>query len=59
MSVNIKRTEDRAIYVNDKLVTLDKDGDWIAPFDELTTAESKALHEYLQSEQLSMKNRLN
>lgn len=58
MSIKIRRTAHDVIYVNDKLVRMDSDGNWIAT-EELTTAESKAFYSHLNSENLSMKNRLN
>lgn len=58
MSVEIKREDERIIYVNDKMVRLDSDGNWIE-VEELTPSESKAFHQYINSEKLSMQNRLN
>ena len=58
MSVIVKRENHDLIYVNDKIVTLDSDGNWIAK-EELTTAENRAFYEYLNSEKQNMKNRLN
>ena len=58
MSVEIRRTEHDIIYVNDKLVRMDSNGNWIAT-EELTTAESKAFYNHLNNEKLSMENRLN
>jgi hypothetical protein len=59
MSIKIRRDDERTIYVNDKLVRMDADNNWIAPFDELTNSETKSFHEYLNSEKLDFKNRLN
>lgn len=58
MSVIVMREDERTIYVNSKLVIMDQDNNWKA-LEELTTAETKALYEYLNSEKLDMKNRLN
>lgn len=59
MSVLIERKDERTIYVNDKIVRMDTNGNWVAPFEELTPSESKAFHQHLNSEKLNMQNRLN
>jgi hypothetical protein len=58
MSVVIIRENERTIYVNTKLVILDQDNNWKA-LEELTSSESKSFYEYINSENLSMENRLN
>lgn len=58
MSVVIIREDERAIYVNTKLVILDQENNWIA-LEELNNAETKSFQEYLNSEKLNMQNRLN
>lgn len=58
MSVQIQRVSHDLIYVNGKIVRQDSDGNWIAN-EELTTSESRMFYEHLNSEKLSMKNRLN
>jgi hypothetical protein len=59
MSVVIQRVDERTIYVNNKMLRMDTDNNWVAPFDELTNSETKSFHEYLNSEKLDFKNRLN
>ena len=58
MSINVRRTEPEIIYVNDKVVRLNMNGDWIC-LQELTQSEINALHQFLNSEKLDFKNRLN
>lgn len=58
MSVVIIREDARTIYVNAKLVIMDQDNNWKA-LEELTSSESKSFYEYINSEKLSMENRLN
>jgi hypothetical protein len=58
MSVQVKRHDETIIYVNDKIVMKDSNGNWIAK-EELTTLESKAFYQYLNNEMLDMNNRLN
>lgn len=58
MNVIINRPEHDLIYVNDKMVRMDGDGNWIA-IEELTPSETKALYEYINSQKLDLNNRLN
>ncbi len=58
MSVKVKRIDERNILVNEKLVRMDMEGNWIET-EELSSAESKALYTHLNNEALDMKNRLN
>lgn len=58
MSVVIRKGNPHLIYVNGKMVRQDGEGNWLAS-EELTTSETKAFYEYLNSEKLDMKNRLN
>lgn len=58
MNTTVNRAEHDLIYVNDKMVRMYGDGNWIA-VEELTPSETKSLYEYLNSEKLDLKNRLN
>lgn len=58
MSVKVKRENHDLIYVNEKIVRQDSDGNWLST-EELTTAENRAFYEYLNSEKLNRENRLN
>lgn len=59
MAVTIRQEDEKTIYVNDKLVRMDMDGNWVASFDELKPSETAMLHEYLNAQKLDMQNRLN
>ena len=59
MAVTIRQEDERTIYVNDKLVRMDTDGNWVTPHDELKPSETAMLQEYLNAQKLDMKNRLN
>jgi hypothetical protein len=59
MSITIRREDERTIYVNGKLVQMDSNNNWIARFEELTNSETKSFHEFLNSEKLDFKNRMN
>jgi hypothetical protein len=48
MAVNIFNHSDTKIYVNDKLVERDMNGNWIAKI-ELTTNEMQAFREHVDS----------
>ncbi|MFY8187522.1 MAG: hypothetical protein ACOVLC_06125 [Flavobacterium sp.] len=58
MSAKVKRQDENIIYVNDKVVMKDSNGNWIAK-EELTTFEAMSFRKYLDSEKLNSKNRLN
>lgn len=59
MSIKIKREDHDVVYVNEKRVQMDSSGRWVAPYDELTPAETKAFHEHLNAEKMNMQHRLN
>lgn len=48
MSINIQQTKDNELFVNDKLIIKDSNGNWIAK-DELTPSETKALLLHIRS----------
>jgi hypothetical protein len=58
MSIKVKRHDENIVYVNDKIVMKDGNGNWVAK-EELTTSESRAFYEHINSEKLNSKNRLN
>lgn len=58
MSVVIIREDYKTIYVNAKLCILDGRNNWVF-LEELNTAEEESFKNYIQSEKLNMKNRLN
>lgn len=58
MSVVIIREDYKTIYVNAKLVILDIHNNWKA-LEELTSAETESFEDFIKSEKMNMKNRLN
>ena len=48
MAVTIKNVTNKLLYVNDKPVMKDFEGNWVTKV-ELTTAETEALYKHLKS----------
>lgn len=59
MSIIIKREDHDVVYVNEKRVQMDSNGNWVAPYDELTPSETKAFYQHLNAEKMSINHRLN
>lgn len=50
MAVDIQQFKDDELFVNDKLVVKDHNGNWITKV-ELTSSETEALHTYIKENQ--------
>lgn len=59
MIIEVRRVNERTIMVNNKVVQMDMNNNWIAQHDELSARETREFNEFLNKEKLNFNNRQN